>query len=87
MADDPKRARARKGSRQAPEADVGGNAPRGDTAGYPEAGEAGGPAGVEPSGGARQTREREGTGVPPGMTPGDLQQSPEELVEDWTRDE
>jgi hypothetical protein len=86
MADDPKQGTGRDKLRDDPEAEVGGNAPRGDEAGYPEIGEAGGPAGVEPSGGAGLTREREGSGVPPGMTPGDLQKSPEEILEDWGTD-
>jgi hypothetical protein len=72
--------------RRPQQADVGGNAPRGDTTGYPEIGEAGGPAGVEPSGGAAATRPREGSGVPEGMTPGDLQKSPEEQVDEWTEE-
>jgi hypothetical protein len=72
--------------REPPEAYAGGNAPRGDTAGFPELGESGGPAGVEQSGGAAATRERQGSGVPLGMTPGDLQKSPEELIEEWTKD-
>jgi hypothetical protein len=67
--------------REPPEAEVGGNAPRGDTAGFPEIGESGGPGGVEPGGGPPPA-----SGVPLGMTPGDLQKSPEELVEEWTRD-
>jgi hypothetical protein len=67
--------------REPQEADVGGNAPRGDTAGFPEIGESGGPGGVEPGGGPAPR-----SGVPLGMTPGDLQQSPEELVEEWTKE-
>jgi hypothetical protein len=54
--------------------------------GFPELGESGGPAGVEQSGGAAATGERQGSGVPLGMTPGDLQKSPEELIEEWTKD-
>ena len=72
--------------REPPEADVGGNAPRDDTVGFPELGEGGGPAGVEHSGGAAATWERQGSGVPLAMTPGDLQKSPEELIEEWTKD-
>jgi hypothetical protein len=36
---------------------------------------------VEPSGGPPP-----GSGVPLGMTPGDLQKTPEELVEEWTKE-
>jgi hypothetical protein len=33
-----------------------------------------------------ESRERSGTGAPLGTTPTDLQKSPEELVEEWTRE-
>jgi hypothetical protein len=66
--------------------DVGGNAPRGDVTGLAGPGESGGPAGVQQSGGRGENQERSGTGVPPGMTPGDLQKSPEELVDEWTEE-
>lgn len=88
MADKPKQGAGEcKPFREPPEADVGGNAPRGDTVGFPEIGETGGPGGVESSGGsAVTTRDRDGSGVPLGMTPGDLQKSPEEQLEEWTKD-
>jgi hypothetical protein len=87
MANKPKQGAGQcKPFQEPPEPDVGGNAPRGDTVGFPEIGETGGPGGVEPSGGVAETREREGSGVPLGMTPGDLQKSPEELLEEWTKD-
>jgi hypothetical protein len=63
------------------EADVGGNEPRGDRTGFPEIGEGGGPGGVEPRGGPPPAN-----GVPLGMTPGDLQKSPEEIVDEWTEE-
>jgi hypothetical protein len=65
--------------------DVGGNAPRGDVTGLAGPGEGGGPAGVQRSGGGEISPQAE-TAVPPGMTPGDLQKSPEELVEEWTKE-
>jgi hypothetical protein len=66
--------------------DQGGNAPRGDPSDAVGPGEGGGPAGVQRSGGKAMNREREGTGAPPGTTPTDLQESPEELVEAWKDD-
>jgi hypothetical protein len=61
------------------------NETRGDAAPDVTMGEAGGPAGVERGGGKRAKPPR--TGVPEGMTPGDLQISPEEKREidsdDW----
>jgi hypothetical protein len=73
---DKRRARAAKPHRDV--GDSGGNAPRGgDVDGLAGPGESGGPAGVQQSGGLEENRERSGTGVPPGMTPGDLQKSPE----------
>jgi hypothetical protein len=72
-----------------PHRDVGderGNAPRGDVTGLAGPGESGGPAGVQRSGGATATPPHAETGVPPGMTPGDLQKSPEELVDEWTEE-
>lgn len=63
--------------------DVGGNAPRGDVTGLAGPGEGGGPSGVQRSGGRAENHEREGTGAPIGTTPTDLQQSPEEIAEDW----
>ncbi len=60
-----------------------GNRPRGGP--ITQRGEGGGPAGVQRSGGPRAVPPR--TGVPEGMTPGDLQESPEEKRErdsdDW----
>jgi len=64
--------------------DAGGNAPRGDVTGLAGPGESGGPAGVQRSGGSAPPPSNADTGVPLGMTPGDLQKSPEELVDDWT---
>jgi len=64
--------------------DQGGNEPRGGSPLVGGPGEGGGPAGVQKSGGALGNREREGTGAPAGTTPTDLQQSPEELVDEWT---
>jgi hypothetical protein len=62
-----------------------GKEPRGDDIDLPVSGEGGGPAGVERSGGPRARPPR--TGVPEGMTPGDLQISPQEKREidsdDW----
>ena len=81
---DKRRARAAR-----PHRDLGdshGNAPRGDPDGLAGPGEGGGPAGVQGSGGRDANRERSGTGVSPGMTPGDLQKSPEELVDEWTEE-
>jgi len=66
--------------------DTGGNRPRGDVSGLAGPGESGGPAGVEKSGGTGMTHERDGTGAPEGMTPTDLQQSPEDLVDEWTEE-
>jgi hypothetical protein len=67
--------------------DCGGNAPRGDVGGGVDGlGEGGGPAGVQRSGGVAENHERSGTGAPIGTTPTDLQKSPEELVEEWTRE-
>ena len=66
--------------------DTGGNRPRGDISGLAGPGESGGPAGVQRSGGKAQNQEREGTGAPIGTTPTDLQQSPEELVDEWTEE-
>jgi hypothetical protein len=66
--------------------DAGGNAPRGDTGGLGGPGESGGPAGVQRSGGKSVNREREETGAPIGTTPVDLQQSPEDLVDEWTEE-
>jgi hypothetical protein len=40
---------------------------------------------VQQSGGPTGTPPPE-TGVPEGMTPGDLQESPEELVDEWTEE-
>jgi len=77
-----RRARAAKPHRDV--GDSGGNAPRGDVDGLAGPGESGGPAGVQQSGGLEENRERSGTGVRPGMTPGDLQKSPEDLVDEWT---
>jgi hypothetical protein len=68
--------------------DVGGNRPRGLVGDLPdvgEAGESGGPAGIERSGGPQPLPPR--NGVPEGMTPGDLQISPEEKIEEWTRED
>jgi len=81
---DKRRARAAKPHRYV--GDSGGNAPRGDVNGLAGPGESGGPAGVQRSCGLEENRERSGTGVPPGMTPGDLQKSPEELVDEWTEE-
>jgi hypothetical protein len=61
-----------------------GNQPRGDLP-LAERGEGGGPAGVERSGGPRARPPR--SGVPEGMTPDDLQITPDEKRErdsdDW----
>jgi hypothetical protein len=65
--------------------DEGGNAPRGDVTGLAGPGESGGPAGVQRSGGREPAPPPE-TGVPEGMTPGDVQKSPEELVDEWTEE-
>jgi hypothetical protein len=66
--------------------DVGGNRPRGSVTGLGGPGEGGGPAGVQRSGGRKENHPRAGTGAPLGTTPTDLQQSPEEIVEDWQDD-
>jgi hypothetical protein len=66
--------------------DKGGNAPRGDVTGLAGPGESGGPAGVQRSGGREATPPHPETAVPEGMTPGDLQKSPEELVDEWTEE-
>ena len=82
---DKRRARAAKPHRDV--GDSGGNAPRGgDVDGLAGPGESGGPAGVQQSGGLEENRERSGTGVPPGMTPGDLQKTPEDLVDGWSKE-
>jgi hypothetical protein len=81
---DKRRARAAKPHRDL--GDSGGNAPRGDLNGLAGPGESGGPAGVQRSGGPEGNQERSGTGVPPGMTPGDLQKSPEDLVDEWSKE-
>jgi hypothetical protein len=79
---DKRRARAARPHRDLGNAGV--NPPRGDVDGLAGPGEGGGPAGVQRSGGREANRERSGSGVAPGMTPGDLQKSPEELVDEWT---
>jgi hypothetical protein len=85
MNSDQRRARAAKFHRDV--GDAGANAPRGDVPdGLDGPGEGGGPAGVQRSGGMAENHERSGTGAPLGSTPTDLQKSPEELVEDWTRE-
>jgi hypothetical protein len=85
MNSDERRMRAAKPHRDI--GDCGANAPRGDvTDGLGGPGEGGGPAGVQRSGGMAENQERVGTGAPLGTTPVDLQKSPEELVEEWTRE-
>jgi hypothetical protein len=85
MNSDQRRTRAAKPHRDV--GDSGGNAPRGDVTGaFENPGVSGGPAGVQQSGGLAENHQRSGTGAPMGTTPADLQKSPEELVEEWTRE-